>query len=136
MIHLTEGEREQLQQIQAGDQIAMWTRHPHKRAEWQVTTVERVTPKQVVFEYDRFTLHFWKKDGREVGRSGTWSEDHMIAPLTDRVIEVIAKSEVQFREDEMRAEAMATIRGTTFRTLPLAALLTIAAAIEGATSTA
>ena len=135
MICLNRSEREQLQQIQAGDQIAMWTRHPHKRAKWQVATVERVTPKQIIFEYDKFTLRFWKKDGREVGRGEAWFEDYMIAPLTDRVVEVIAKSEVQFREDEMRAEAMTIIHHTTFRTLPLAVLLTIAAAIKGTTGT-
>jgi len=133
MIYLNDEEKELLQQIQAGNQVAMWTRHPHKRAEWQVTTVSRTTSKQVLFEYERFTLRFWKEDGREVGRN--LHESYMIAPLTDRVVEVIAKSEMQFREDEMRAEAMTTIRHTTFRTLPLAALLIIAAAIEGATST-
>ena len=135
MLYLNDEETDLLKQIKAGDQIAMWTRHPHKRAEWQVTTATRVTARQVVFEYDRFTLRFWKKNGREVGCGEAWFENHMIAPLTDRVVEVIAKSEVQFLENEERAEAMATIHNTTFHKLPLAALLTIAAAIEGATST-
>ena len=136
MLYLNDEETDLLKQIQAGDQIAMWTRHPHKRAKWQIATVSRVTSKQVLFEYERFTLRFWKKNGREVGRSEAWFEDHMIAPLTDRVVEVIAKSEVQFREDEERAQAMAIIHNTAFHKLPLAALVVIAATIEGATSTA
>ena len=128
-MYLTDDEREQLQQIQAGNEIARQMGGSLYSPVWQVVSVERVTAKQIVLTTgDRY----WKKSGKEVGGSDTWSNTE-IFPLTDRVQAKVAEAARAFAEQQRRTAATKLIRNTTWRFLSLDVLEQIVALIEAAT---
>jgi hypothetical protein len=79
----------ELWQVQAGDKILL-----DLSPGWRVKEVARVTPTQIVVQYDKFEVRYWKKNGRKVG-SDTY--DGQYAYVFD------AEAQVVFAEAQQRA---------------------------------
>jgi hypothetical protein len=89
----------ELWQVQAGDKILL-----DLSPGWRVKEVARVTPTQIVVQYDKYAVRYWKKNGCKVG-ADAYHGNH--AYVLD------AEAQVVFAEAQQRAVKRGPGRRTT-----------------------
>lgn len=119
---LSSEERNQLEEIKPGDEVAL-RRVVYGRWRWTVATINRLTPQHLVIGADLFS----KRTG-EI--RGYFKTQRQIAPLNAQTRQRICNDAEQLREEQIREECITTLYEDLLRTLPTCLLQELAQQVQ------